>query len=244
MLPLELLCRTLHRSWRVVWRLASLGSFRAQTVPRHKSCYCVPSPSLPNHCQHTRRELVPAGDDHARCGFAHEAPHDTSCSSQCSTCGTGDFSHAVLDKGLHVRSVGGQIYQYTNKTAQPRFLLIVDWFVTVTLSGIFHSRACYTFRPHTVQVTHVDRLFCLSRISADHVKQPFVFHPAYRAFEGPSLSLPGPTTASLIISKWLRSVVSTLPSPSRDASTKKSSQRHVLVATWLAWYSVPGNTLL
>ena len=68
----------------------------------------------------------------------------TPCSSQCSTCCTCDSSHEVLDRVLHVKSVRHWISQHPNKSAQPRFLLIVDWFVTTTLSGIFHSRACFT----------------------------------------------------------------------------------------------------
>ena len=36
-----------------------------------------------------------------------------------------------------------------------------------------------------------------------------------------SLSLPGSTAASLTVSKWYHSTVSTLPTPSRDASTEE-----------------------
>ena len=134
-----------------------------------------------------------------------------------------------------MRFLTGYSSQHTNETGQPRFLLIVDWFVTATLLGIFHSKDCYTSRSRTVQGAHVDSLFCLSRIGRPR-EATFVFHSAYRAFEtAPSLSLPGPMKASLLVSKWLRRVVSTLPNPSRDDSTKKSSPRHVLVATWLAW---------
>ena len=44
-----------------------------------------------------------------------------------------------------------------------------------------------------------------------------------RSRKRPSLFLPGPTTASLRVSRWLRSVASTLNSPSSDASTGNSS---------------------
>ena len=48
-------------------------------------------------------------------------------------------------------------------------------------SSLFHSKARDTFRPRTVQVTHVDSLFGLSRTSRPR-EITFVFHPEYRAF--------------------------------------------------------------
>ena len=90
----------------------------------------------------------------------HEVPHNTSCSRHCSTRCMSDLTHEVHDKVLQVGSVRCHVTQHTNETAQPRFLYPVDWFVAVTLSGFFHSKACHTFRSCTVPITHVNA--CLS----------------------------------------------------------------------------------
>ena len=81
--------------------------------------------------------------------LVYKVPDHPSCSNQNSTCCTGDFSHEVLDRVVIVRSVRRQISEHT-KTAQPSVLLIIEWLVTITLSGIFHSRACYAFRSRKV----------------------------------------------------------------------------------------------
>ena len=61
------------------------------------------------------------------------------------------FSTRYCKSGLSVARYPNN----TNKTAQPRCLHIVDCFVTVTLSGVFHSRACCTFRSCTAKVAHL-----------------------------------------------------------------------------------------
>ena len=94
------------------------------------------------------------------------------------------------------------------------------WLVTVTLSGAFHSRACHTFRSCTVQIAHVNALFGLSRISRPR-EATFVVNPAYCAIQRNGL---GPTTASLLVTKWFRSVALTLPKPYSGARTRKSSR--------------------
>ena len=95
---------------------------------------------------------------------------------------------------MHVRSVRRQVSQHSNKIAQPIFLLIVERFVTVTWSGIFHSMGLLHFSfPHVQFAQRIVRLR-----------------------KRPSLSLPGPKTASLLVSKLLRSVVVFRPCPTRS----------------------------
>ena len=126
------------------------------------------------------------------------------------------WPHEVPDRVLRDRSVRRQISQRTNKTAQQRFLLIVDLFVSITLSTLFHSGACYTF-----SFLHGPGRTCAQPVQTEPDQKSAQRIVLLRQY--PSLSVPGTTTASLLVSKWLRSVVSTLPSPSGDASTKKSS---------------------
>ena len=118
----------------------------------------MPSPLLPSRCQRMHQ-----GTPVVKTRFVYEVPHSTSCSSQCSTRCASASSHEVLNRILQVRYVHCQVTQHTNETALPRLLYIVDWFVTVTLSRLFQSRACHTFRSCTVRSAGAR--------SAAHVKQ-------------------------------------------------------------------------
>ena len=154
MLQLELLRTTLLRHWR---GSASLSTDGPNLITTQELLFCSVSFAAQSLSAYTSRNssLAAAGNDHARCGLctryrtARRAPASSPHVARV-------ISQEALDKILHVRSVRPQISEHTIKIAQPRFLLIVDWFVTITLSGIFHSRACHTFRrvPHNLNLIH------------------------------------------------------------------------------------------
>ena len=71
----------------------------------------------------------------------------------------GTAHHVALEPVIHMLyggSVRCQIYQHTNETA----LLIVDWFVTVTLSRIFHSKASMACSASAGLADHVKQRLC------------------------------------------------------------------------------------
>ena len=70
--------------------------------------------------------------------FVHKV---RSCSSHCSTCCTGDSLMRFLTGYCISGPSVARFAHHTNNTAQPRFLIIVDLFVAVTLSGIFAGLA-------------------------------------------------------------------------------------------------------
>ena len=186
-------CRSLITTQELLLRSVS---FAAQSLSAYTSRYS---------------SLVPAGNDHARCGLCTRyrttrrarasVPHVARVISRMR------FVSGCCTSGLSVARFPNTQTRLRNQD----FCSSLTGSSPLRCRESFHSRACYTFRSRTVQVTHVDSLFGLSRISRPR-EATFVFHPAYRAFEQvPSLSLPGPTIAKPLVSKWLRSVVSSLP---------------------------------
>ena len=157
-------CRSLITTQELLLRS---GSFAAQSLSAYTSRYS---------------SSVPAGNDHARCGLRTRyrttrrarasVPHVARVISRMR------FVSGCCTSGLSVA-------RFPNAQTRLRNQDFCSWLTASSplhCRESFHSRACYTIRSRTVQVTHVDSLFGLSQISRP-CEATFVFHPAYRAFE-------------------------------------------------------------